>query len=83
MRLDDLLGAFRERSADLDRGLLERVMAGQPVEAHTHKFPGAIEIAALASQLRLEECQLRPTESAVSGYPVEPVIGVIVGQPVQ
>jgi len=33
MRLDDLLGAFRERSADLDRGLLERLVAGKPVES--------------------------------------------------
>jgi hypothetical protein len=83
IRLNDLPGAFREGSVDLDRDLLERAVAGKPGKALVHELASAIEFAALTSQLCSEERQLWSAESSVLGYLVKPVIGVIVGQPVQ
>jgi len=83
IRLDDLLGAFREGSVDLDRDLLERAVPGEPGKALVHELASEIDSAALTSQLCLEERQLCSAESMVLRYLVEPVIGVIVGQPVQ
>jgi len=67
IRFDDLSGAFREGSIDLDGDRLECAVAGEPGKALVQEFASAIEIAALTRQLCLEERQLRAAKGRVVG----------------
>lgn len=83
IRLDDLPSSLRERSVDLGREPVELGVAREFGEALVHELASAIEVAALVSQLCLEEGQFGPAQSGVTGQLVQPVADVIVGQPLE